>query len=556
MRFDFRHGEPWLPVVVLCSIVDRNPASADDIRKKLNRLIDHVRKSLMDHQIRTDFINTIDDVADRLEMERRIKDLGLYCEAIRDADFFENFSGQGRVKWHYGAAHAILCDIEEIYIAPEGRNWLRDESRARTYLVLGKPSGGLEWFDYRELVQVMAAFICVGATTSGAWILSFFTPTVGLGCRSGGYTVFGVTATVLLITEMGIWWWMDAKKDGWHQLQRRATLNTTIGSHRLRTAWVGITTGLQRLAGICGAVFVSIISIVLPSMVIKALKRERKRLEDWFTPLRVQQRWDYCFFRPLEIGNTIWLLYRILAQTFGSDNTCDCMSSLWAGGGGYIDLTEWNVATSKDIRRFWIAGTTLGVTVMSIAMTYIVVEWCMQSHLSTADPTDAAHGLQQVRRFRHITYPLRWLMHRIDDLSHACECSAVSVLKAAGIFSKTYEVRPIGLRWTKHSTQSRRRSAQHASARPPLVPGRNSSNSAVPLVSFTSADEFTFGQTPPAAYGNDRRQSRSSEDTSISPSEFRHHLLSPEAYSRSTFGRQSSNNSPSEQSPERPVSPV
>ncbi|KAK1091743.1 hypothetical protein LTR48_005684 [Friedmanniomyces endolithicus] len=357
------HGraQQWLPIVVLCSIVDRNPASADDIRKKLNRLIDHVRKSLMDDQIRAAFVNTIDDVAERTEMQWRIDDIGLHCKAMGDTPFFESFSGQGRVKWHYGAAHAILCDVEEIYVGPEGRNWLHNEGRARTYLVLGKPSGGLEWFDYRELVQVMAAFICVG---------------VGLGCRSGGYTVFMAVATILLVMEMGIWWWMEAKKDHLHHLQRRATLiNTHIGSHRFQTAWANISNGLRRLAGLCFAVFVTTISAILPRMVIAAVKRKQQRFGDWLASLRAQQRWDYCFFRPVEIGNTIWLLYRIMAQTFGSDETCACMSSLWAGGGGYVDMQFWNVATSDDIRRYWIAGTTLGVTVMSVAMIYIVTEW-------------------------------------------------------------------------------------------------------------------------------------------------------------------------------------
>ncbi|KAK0322663.1 hypothetical protein LTR82_006119 [Friedmanniomyces endolithicus] len=362
--------------IVLCSIVDRNPASADDIRKKLNRLIDHVRKSLMDDQIRAAFVSTIDDVAERTEMQWRIDDIGLHCKAMGDTPFFETFSGQGRVKWHYGAAHAILCDVEEIYVGPEGRNWLHDEGRARTYLVLGKPSGGLEWFDYRELVQVMAAFICVGGTCFGAWVLSYFTPTVGLGCRSGGYTVFMAVATILLAMEMGVWWWMDAKKDHLHHLRRRATLtNTHIGSHRLQTAWANISNGLRRLAGLCNAILGTVITAVLPKAATTTLKRRLQLFRDWYASLRTQQRWDYCFFRPVEIGNTIWLLYRIMAQTFGSDETCACMSSLWAGGGGYVDMQFWNVATSDDIRRYWIAGTTLGVTVMSVAMIYIVTEW-------------------------------------------------------------------------------------------------------------------------------------------------------------------------------------
>lgn len=33
-----------------------------------------------------------------------------------------------------------------------------------------------------------------------------FTPTVGLGCRSGGYVVYLIIAAALLLTEILIWW--------------------------------------------------------------------------------------------------------------------------------------------------------------------------------------------------------------------------------------------------------------------------------------------------------------------------------------------------------------
>ncbi|KAK4543548.1 hypothetical protein LTR36_005443 [Oleoguttula mirabilis] len=153
-------------------IADRNPVSADDIRKKLNRLVDHVRKSLMDDQVRNMFINSIHAAGERADMRRRIEEVSIHCKAIDSVPFFAKFSGQGRVRWHYGAAHPILCDVEDAYVAQEGRHWLEDEARARTFLVLGKRTGGLDWLDYRELWQVAAAVICVCGTTYGAWVLS------------------------------------------------------------------------------------------------------------------------------------------------------------------------------------------------------------------------------------------------------------------------------------------------------------------------------------------------------------------------------------------------
>ncbi|KAK5737036.1 hypothetical protein LTR17_006997 [Elasticomyces elasticus] len=550
----------WLPVEILCSIVDRNPVSADDIRKKLNRLIDHVRKSLMDDSIRTAFINTIDDVAERAEMRLRIEGLGEHCATMGDTPFFEKFSGQGRVKWHYGAAHAILCDVEEVYIAREGRNWLSDERRARTYLVLGKPSGGLEWFDYRELLQVTASFLCVGGTTFGAWILSFFTPTVGLGCRSGGYTIFAAIATGLLVVEMGLWWYWDARKTELKDLQRRATLNTQVASsaERILKVWLVTRRHLRRLSSLCGAAVASLMRTVLPEKADVVMRRKLSQLTTWLASLSAQQHWDYCFFRPVEVGNSAWLLYRTLAQTFGTDNTCDCMSSLWGRGGGYVDLTQWDISTSNDVRRFWIAGTTIGVTVMSTAMIYIVVEWCLQSHLSTANAAHAAQGLQRVRRFRHMAYPVRWLAHAIDDSFHAFECSVVSIFKSASILSKAYEVRPTGLRWTKaeRASKGRRRSSAYSYARPSPAVVADGPDPTVPFIKEPGADEFTFEQTPPRAHMTGTRHPRLSDDTSISPSEFSRYLLSPDAHSRTAYERESSNGSPSEHSPERPVSPA
>ncbi|EOD52434.1 putative glutamine-dependent nad(+) synthetase protein [Neofusicoccum parvum UCRNP2] len=86
-------------------------AAPDDIRKKLNKLIDIVCKSLQDEEIREDFIGTFEGQPECKRMEawvRRISEQSKYMQ-----DFFVDFAGQGRVRWHYGAAHPILSDIED-----------------------------------------------------------------------------------------------------------------------------------------------------------------------------------------------------------------------------------------------------------------------------------------------------------------------------------------------------------------------------------------------------------------------------------------------------------
>lgn len=191
----------WLPVLILSSIVDRNPVAAEDIRNKLNDLVERVRLSLIDDHVRAKFLESIEDHADHVAMQAWAEKISMECLELDK--FFVKFAGQARSRYHYGAAHPILTDIEKAYIASEGRDWLRSEDEARRKLVLGDVNeGGLDWLDPRELWQVLSAVIIVGGSILGAFVLSFFTPTVGLGCRSGGYMIFGVTAFGLLVVEM------------------------------------------------------------------------------------------------------------------------------------------------------------------------------------------------------------------------------------------------------------------------------------------------------------------------------------------------------------------
>jgi hypothetical protein len=60
--------------------------------------------------------------------------------------------------------------------------------------------------DGRQLWQALASIFLVGGTSAGAFVLSYNTPTVGLGCRTGGYLIFFVVALVLLLAEIFVWW--------------------------------------------------------------------------------------------------------------------------------------------------------------------------------------------------------------------------------------------------------------------------------------------------------------------------------------------------------------
>ena len=94
----------WLPVLILCSIVDRNPTTSDNVRKKLNKIVDKVRLALMNEQLRDTYIESFRDRG-RLKFEE-LKEwvMAISEQAKYMEDFFEDFAGQGRVRWHYGAA--------------------------------------------------------------------------------------------------------------------------------------------------------------------------------------------------------------------------------------------------------------------------------------------------------------------------------------------------------------------------------------------------------------------------------------------------------------------
>jgi hypothetical protein len=92
----------WLPVLILGSIVDRNPVAAEDVRRKLNKLVDDVRISLLDDEFKNAFIRSFNGQPESARMVGWVKEV---CDNSQyDTNFFTAFAGQGRRPWHYGAA--------------------------------------------------------------------------------------------------------------------------------------------------------------------------------------------------------------------------------------------------------------------------------------------------------------------------------------------------------------------------------------------------------------------------------------------------------------------
>jgi hypothetical protein len=418
----------WMPIMIMAGIVDRNPFSVDDVRGPLNDLISLVCQSLQDKTLMTRFLTTLEASDEETEeMKTRVHNIVNKAGYLQH-NFLSRFAGQGRLRWHYGCAHSVLSDIENAWIAERGRDWLRDEQEARTKLVLGSNDHGLFWFDSRELWQVSAAFTAVAASCLGAFVLSYFTPTIGLGCRSVGYLIFAIVSFSLLVLEF-IVWWLTSEERAEQKLQQPATERTaTFFEHAGMTQHAEHAVIMIKHTRSWGTIQRDRIEKFLEHWIPRtwskrygSTKQEdkkekiRARLHNFFqnTHYYSTRQWLHrLFFVPVEIFNTIWLVYIVLAQTFGAYSNCKCVCSLYGFTGGYVDLAQASTTDNPYVQYYWSAGTALSCIVLGLGLIYVVTEWCLQAHISTEKPGNARKGLRKTRRFRRAVSWPRWGSHK------------------------------------------------------------------------------------------------------------------------------------------------
>ncbi|MCJ1469601.1 hypothetical protein MMC07_008236 [Pseudocyphellaria aurata] len=365
----------WLPILILTSIVDRNPVAANSILLELNCLLDDVRSALSDPELRTIYIRDTGGIQEDFAWINNVIDEEFFRQG-----FFTQFAGQGRVRWHYGVAHPILEGIERTFMAEDwGRNWLRNAS-ARTLMVKGpdRPAG-LRHFDFRMIWQIMSSVCLVYGTVGGAFILSYWTPTVGLGCRSGGYLIFVVVALGIFAAEFLVWWLIEWAPEG-H--------TSRMESNRSR--------------------------------LIRAAKDKLSGPLDWWGSLTLRDRIEIFVLRPLEIGNFTWLVYIVIAQTFGFYQNCNCMASIWGGQGGYLDFETYDSYRQYGVKYYWGFGIAVSCAVMAIGFAFVVTEYCVQSHLSTEEYANAVRGLMRTRRFKKYAHVFRDIPEHLIAFGKFC----------------------------------------------------------------------------------------------------------------------------------------
>ena len=114
-----------------------------------------------------------------------------------------------------------------------------------------------------------------------------YTPTVGLGCRTGGYMIYLVMALGLLAIEIFVWW---------------LTHETTHTS--------------QDLLVRAGSVLERRLSRTQSSQLEKMNKwQERQQnLVSWVTSTTFRDVMRNAVLRPIEVANTAWLVYIVMAQ--------------------------------------------------------------------------------------------------------------------------------------------------------------------------------------------------------------------------------------------------
>jgi hypothetical protein len=377
----------WFPVLMLCTVVDRNPAVPEVTQRQLNVFLGLVREALLrdagkykeDHPKLNLRVNSFDSavtgspvkIAPMKSISRSIDstlstlspsdenrgqnwfsssecdaasatDLrwidSIGADALDHAEFFQEFAGQGRKLWHYGVTHPVIQGLKKDGIMDPRRGWLYDPDARAKLIRIANPErkDRLHSFDLREFWQISMSIFAVWGSCISAFIISYFTPTVGLGCRALGYIVFATNCSGQLLIEMIIWYLTPHNK------------SSTIFYQRLRT-------------------------------------------------------YGLWFLRFAEFCNTTWLMYILFAQALGSYNTCKCKCSNYGLGGGFMDWRRELNPSVSDALPFWIAGTALGCSILVICFAFIAWEWVTQSHLSTENYGQAMKGLRTTRRFKKWT---------------------------------------------------------------------------------------------------------------------------------------------------------
>jgi hypothetical protein len=187
----------WITPLVIGALVDRNAIATKDLRSDLNWIFAGAREALVLLHGQYNKVVEVDGLPRGSELHISEKLLDFLPE-----DIFAEFAGQGRLRWHRGVAHPILSGLEQSYVAEHGRGWLGNGELAKAAMLLPHGDKGFNVVDHRLLMQVVAAFGVIYGNLGAGFLISYFTPPVGISCRAFGYLIFGTSTLAAAMTEV------------------------------------------------------------------------------------------------------------------------------------------------------------------------------------------------------------------------------------------------------------------------------------------------------------------------------------------------------------------
>jgi len=187
----------WITPLVVGALVDRNAIATKDLRSNLNWIFAGAREALGPLHGQCNKIVEVDNLPKGSHLHISDKVLDSLPE-----DIFAEFAGQGRLRWHRGVAHPILTGIEMSYAAEQGRGWLEHGSPAKAAMLIPHGDKGFNVVDHRLLMQAVAAFMIIYGNLGAGFLISYFTPPVGISCRAFGYLIFGTCTLAAAMVEV------------------------------------------------------------------------------------------------------------------------------------------------------------------------------------------------------------------------------------------------------------------------------------------------------------------------------------------------------------------
>lgn len=224
----------WIPILILCSIIDRNPVCAEDIRFKINRYIHHIRCALLQQQHKRELSASLlldEDFYDWIDPDSQ--------EPQYMGNILGDFAGQARFHWQHGLSPSIVAGIED-HVGIVGRGWLTESLATRRALLCESSPKGIFWVDPFGIWQILLASTYVAGTAAGAFWIAYWTPTVGLGCHALGYLVFVMLSFMLFFLEITCWWLLPRNSNS-----RRWGSAITTTAESINSSWLLFITTAQ-----------------------------------------------------------------------------------------------------------------------------------------------------------------------------------------------------------------------------------------------------------------------------------------------------------------------